>query len=176
MGEGAQQHDSSERARRRRITIRTLDRPGDLGWVVMAHGEVYAEEFGWGCEFEALVAGTVAEYASDHDPAREAAWIAEADGQRLGCVFCVTADPVTAQLVSLLVHPSARCQGVGGKLVDTCLDFAWTAGYQRISLWTNDVQASAQRIWQAAGFHLVEEEYHSSFGHDLVGQIWQRDL
>lgn len=165
-----------ERPDRAGVTIRPLDQPGDLGWVVMAHGEVYAAEFGWDTSFEALVARIVADYAADRDPAREAAWIAEVDGERAGCVFCVAANQATAKLRILLVHPSARGHGLGAHLVDTCLDFARAAGYRRIMLWTNDVLVSARRIYEAAGFALVEEERHHSFGHDLVGQNWARDL
>lgn len=106
------------------ILIRPLDRPGDLGWVVMAHGELYAAEFGWDTSFEALVARIVADYAAGHDPAREAAWIAELNGERVGCVFCVAADDRTAQLRILLVDPAARGRRLGGRLVDECLAFA----------------------------------------------------
>jgi GNAT superfamily N-acetyltransferase len=156
--------------------VRRLGRPGDLGWVVMAHGEIYAGEFGWDGSFEALVARIVADYVDEHDDAREAAWIAEHEGRRIGCVFCVAADESTAKLRILLVDPSARGLGVGSRLVDECLRFARSAGYRRITLWTNDVLASARRIYQAAGFELVDEQPHHSFGHDLVGQNWARDL
>jgi len=98
-------------ANRQRIEVRRLGRPGDLGWVVMAHGEIYAAEFGWDGSFEALVARIVADYAACRDPAREAAWIAELEGRRVGCVFCVAADEATAQLRILLVDPSARGTG-----------------------------------------------------------------
>jgi GNAT superfamily N-acetyltransferase len=119
------------------VRIRTLGAPGDLGWVVMAHGEMYAREFGWDTSFEALVAKIVADYAAQHDPEREHAWIAELDGRRVGCVFCVAADEKTAQLRILLVDPSARGHRLGGKLVDTCIVFARDAGYERMRLWTN---------------------------------------
>src|SRR5690606_40528900 len=119
-------------------TIRPLGVPGDLGWVVMAHGEEYATEFGWDTTFEALVARIVADYAAAAD-ARSGAWIAERDGQRVGCVFCVPYDDTTAQLRILLVHPSARGHGLGGLLVDSCLDFARGRGFERIRPWTNDV-------------------------------------
>lgn len=159
-----------------RVVVRPLDRPGDLGWVVMAHGEVYAAEFGWDTGFEALVARIVADYADGRDPAREAAWIAEVDGTRAGCVFCLAADRTTAKLRILLVHPAARGRGLGTRLVEECLEFARTAGYRRMTLWTDDVLVAARRIYQARGFELVEEERHHSFGHDLVGQSWARDL
>jgi GNAT superfamily N-acetyltransferase len=107
-----------------RVRIRTLGLPGDLGWVVMAHGEIYAREFGWDTSFEALVAKIVADYAAQHDPEREHAWIAELDGQRVGCVFCVAADEKTAQLRILLVDPAARGHRLGGQLVDACISFA----------------------------------------------------
>ncbi len=161
----------------RRTVIRPMGKPGDLGWVVMAHGTIYADEFGWDTDFEALVAGIVADYAASHDPATEAAWIAEVDGHRAGCVLCVAGDePGTAKLRILLVDPVARGLRLGTRLVETCLDFAARAGYHRITLWTNDVLTSARRIYQAAGFELVSEEPHHSFGHDLVGQQWSRRL
>lgn len=159
------------------MRIRPLDQPGDLGWVVQAHGEIYAKEYDWDTSFEALVAKIVADFANDHDPAREAAWIAELDGVRAGCVFCVAGDePATAKLRILLVDPAARGHGIGAGLVDTCLDFARTAGYQHMVLWTNDVLVAARKIYQSRGFELVDEEPHHSFGHDLVGQHWSREL
>ena len=151
-------------------TLRPLDRPGDLGWVVMAHGEQYAAEFGWDTTFEALVARIVADYASDHQPGREAAWIAEHAGRRVGCVFCVRKDDETAQLRILLVTPEGRGSGLGQRLVDRAIEFARAAGYRRMVLWTNDPLAAARRIYLDRGFRLVDEERHHSFGVDLVGQ------
>jgi GNAT superfamily N-acetyltransferase len=158
--------------------IRPLGVPGDLGWVVMAHGEVYASEFGWDTSFEGLVARIVADYAGDHDPAREAAWIAEVDGRRVGCVFCVAAPqwPATAQLRILLVHPDGRGHGLGARLVGRCVQFAREAGYERMRLWTNDPLAAARHIYLQRGFALVEESPHRSFGVDLVGQVYELEL
>jgi GNAT superfamily N-acetyltransferase len=158
------------------VTIRRLDRPGDLGWVVMAHGEMYAKEFGWDTSFEALVAQIVADYAGGHDDTREAAWIAELAGHRVGCVFCVAADEQTAQLRILLVDPGARGHGAGARLVDKCLQFARQAGYKRMKLWTNHPLAAARNIYLSRGFQLVEEEPHSSFGANLIGQVYELDL
>lgn len=158
------------------ITIRRLGKPGDLGWVVTAHGEMYAREFGWDTTFEALVARIVADYAAAHDDNREAAWIAEDGGRRVGCVFCVAADDQTAQLRILLVDPAARGHGTGARLVDECLQFARQAGYKRMKLWTNDPLAAARRIYQSRGFQLVEEEPHRSFGANLIGQVFELDL
>jgi GNAT superfamily N-acetyltransferase len=159
-----------------RASIRRLGQPGDLGWVIMAHGEIYADEFGWDTSFEALVARIVADYAGEHDPAREAAWVAELDGQRAGCVFCVAGDEQTAKLRILLVDPKARGHQLGRRLVDTCVDFARQAGYRRMRLWTNDPLSAARRIYLDRGFKLVEEEPHHSFGVDLVGQVYELDL
>ena len=145
------------------VTVRPANRPGDLGWVVMAHGEVYDQQFGWDTDFEALVAKIVADYAVGHDRSREAAWIAEAEGERAGCVF-------------LLVTPAARGLGVGTRLVEACLSFARQAGYRHVVSWTNDVLVSARRIYQAVGFTLTDENPHHSFGHDLVGQTWILNL
>jgi GNAT superfamily N-acetyltransferase len=161
-----------------RATVRRLGQPGDLGWVVMAHGEVYAAEFGWNSDFEALVARIVAEYAAARASQQEAAWIAELGGRRVGCVFCVSdpTDPAAAKLRILLVHPDGRGHGLGGRLVDTCLDFARAAGYERMRLWTNHPLEAARKIYLARGFRLTAEEAHRSFGVDLVGQTYELDL
>ena len=151
-------------------------RAGDLGWVVELHGRLYAEEYGWDASFEALVARIVADFAERRDPVREAGWIAEVDGERVGCVICVRDDDETARLRILLVDPVARGLGVGGRLVEECLRFAKQAGYRRMTLWTNDVLAAARRIYERAGFELEEQSEHRSFGKDLVGQTWSRDL
>ena len=158
--------------------IRPLDAPGDLGWVIKAHGEIYAEEYGWDTSFEALVARIAADYAAGDGLAGRAAWIAEIDGQRAGCIFCVPADgdAGVAQLRLLLTLPSARGRGVGGMLVRTCMDFARQAGYPRMRLWTQDVLADARRLYLARGFTLIAEEPHHSFGADLVGQTYQAEL
>jgi GNAT superfamily N-acetyltransferase len=153
-----------------------LGSPGDFGWVVMAHGEIYAAEFGWDTRFEALVARIVADYAAGHDASREAAWIAELDGRRVGCVFCVAADEATAQLRILLVDPSARGHRLGGQLVDACISFARSAGYQRMKLWTNHTLTAARHIYIERGFILVSEEPHQSFGAELRGQVYNLTL
>ncbi|MBO0810433.1 MAG: GNAT family N-acetyltransferase [Microlunatus sp.] len=156
-----------------RVRIRRVGAPGDLGWMIMAHGEQYDAEFGWDTSFEALVTRIVADFAeSDHD--REAGWIAELDGRRVGCVLCVADpdDPGAAKLRILLVDPSARGRGVGAGLVDTCVDFARRAGYSRVNLWTNNVLGAARRIYHSRGFILDTEEPHHSFGHDLIGESW----
>ena len=172
-----------------RTVMRTLDertapatlllrglRPGDLGWIVQRHGEVYAREYGWTQSFEALVARIVADYLDHHVAGRESAWIAELDGQRAGCVFCVRKDDETAQLRILLVEAWARGHGLGGRLVDECVRFARDSGYRKLVLWTNDILVSARRIYLAAGFELVGEERHHSFGKELVGQFWELRL
>ena len=159
------------------VEIRRLGRPGDLGWVVQAHGELYAAEYGWGEAFESLVARIVADYASDHDPELEAAWIAEQDGERVGCVFCVRGpDEGTAKLRLLLLHPDGRGQGVGGRLVDTCLQFARSAGYKRMVLWTNDPLVAARHIYLARGFKLTGSEPHDLFGEEVLSQTYEVDL
>jgi GNAT superfamily N-acetyltransferase len=159
-----------------RAVIRPADQPGDLGWMVQAHGEVYAAEYGWDSSFEALVARIVADFAAEHDAGREAAWIAELDGQRAGCIMCVAADQVTAELHVLLTLPGARGYGIGHTLVQTCMDFGRAAGYHRMVLWTNSLLVAAIRIYLASGFRLTGEDKHHSFGADLVGQTYEADL
>jgi GNAT superfamily N-acetyltransferase len=159
----------------RNVTVRGIE-VGDTGWVVQRHGEIYLDEFGWDITFEALVAKIVADYHANYRASRENAWIAEVDGARAGCVFCCERDPDTAQLRILLVEPWARGLGLGSRLVDDCITFGRGAGYSKMMLWTNDVLVAARRIYETAGFVLVEEEEHHSFGHGLVGQNWELEL
>ncbi len=157
--------------------IRELGQPGDLGWVVMAHGEIYAQEFGWNTEFEELVLQIVAEFARDATHATSAAWIAELGGRRVGCVFCVPdAEAAVAKLRILLVDPAARGHRLGHRLITTALEFAREAGYERARLWTNHPLVAARRIYLDAGFVLVTEEQHHSFGVQLTGQVYDLDL
>jgi DNA-binding MarR family transcriptional regulator/GNAT superfamily N-acetyltransferase len=149
---------------------------GDFGWVVHRHGVIYAQEYAWDESFEALVARIVADYVEEPDRRRQRAWIAEADGRPVGCVFCVQKEDTTAQLRLLLVEPRYRGMGIGARLVDECVRFAARTGFKEIVLWTNDVLEDARRLYERANFALVEEEPHHSFGHDLVGQIWRRAL
>jgi DNA-binding MarR family transcriptional regulator/GNAT superfamily N-acetyltransferase len=149
---------------------------GDFGWIVHRHGVLYAQEYAWDETFEALVARIVADHVERRDPRREAAWIAEVDGAPVGCVLCVRRENDVAQLRLLLVEPSARGRGIGGRLIEQCVRFAKRAGYRRITLWTNDVLHDARRLYERAGFMLIESASHHSFGHDLVEQTWARDL
>lgn len=147
--------------------------PGDLGWVVQRHGALYAAEYGWDKSFEALVARVVADFA---EAGTGDAWIAEVDGEPAGCVFCVPKDARVARLRLLIVEPWARGMGIGGRLVEECVRYARRSGHEELVLWTNDVLAEARRIYQRAGFELVEEGPHHSFGHDLVEQTWRLKL
>jgi DNA-binding MarR family transcriptional regulator/GNAT superfamily N-acetyltransferase len=161
-----------EEAPRSNMFVLRPPHSGDFGWVVHRHGVVYAHEYGWDETFEALVARIVADYVDHRDPKREAAWIAEIEGEPVGCVFCVKKEETIAQLRLMLVEPRARGMGIGSRLCEECIRFARRAGYQRMMLWTNDVLEDARRIYKRAGFQVVEEERHHSFGHDLVGQNW----
>jgi DNA-binding MarR family transcriptional regulator/N-acetylglutamate synthase-like GNAT family acetyltransferase len=150
--------------------------PGDFGWVIARHGALYAREYGWDSTFEALVAEIVARYLRDHKPRREQAWIAEYLGERVGCVFLVERSAHVAQLRLLLVEPTARGKGIGRALVNECIRFAGAAGYRRVMLWTNSVLHAARHLYEEAGFKLVKQEKHHSFGHDLVGQTFSLSL
>jgi len=150
--------------------------PGDLGWVVLRHGEMYAAEYGWGAPFERLVARVVGEFATGGEDARQRAWIATVDGQRAGCVFVMEGSETIAKLRLLLVEPWARGHGLGGRLVRTCMAGARELGYSRMTLWTNEVLHAARRIYEREGFARVAWETHRIFGPELVGETWERDL
>jgi DNA-binding MarR family transcriptional regulator/GNAT superfamily N-acetyltransferase len=164
--------------RRRLPYILRPHRVGDMGWIVYREGIGYAEQYGWDDTFEALVARIVDQFVTNFDPGRERCWIAEIDGQNVGHIFLVKHpdESETAKLRLLFVEPSARGVGLGDALVKECVRFARTAGYKKVVLWTQSILVGAHRIYERAGFRLVKEEPHHSFGKDLTGQTWELEL
>ncbi len=154
-----------ERAEPKTPYLLRTHQPGDMGWVIHRHGVLYADEYGWDERFEALVAEIAAEFIQKFDAKRERCWIAERDGAIVGSVFLVRKTDRVAKLRLLLVEPSARGLGIGGRLVDECVRFARQAGYRTITLWTQSILDAARHIYRKAGFHVVKRERHDSFGH-----------
>ena len=150
--------------------------PGDMGWVIERHGAIYADEYGWDTSFEALVAQICADFITHLDTARERCWIAEMNGQRVGCVFVVKVDDMTSKLRLLLVEPEARGLGLGGRLVDECIAFSRETGATTLTLWTNSILTAARHLYESRGFRLTNAEAHHSFGHDLIGEHWDLRL
>jgi GNAT superfamily N-acetyltransferase len=159
----------------RRIVLRD-PRPGDLGWVVQMHGELYAREYGFSAEFEALVAEIAAKYLREFDPEREKGWIAEVDGERAGSVFLVRQSATVAKLRLLILRPEARGLGLGARLTDECIAFARAKGYRRIVLWTQSILTAARHIYASRGFVLKESEPYQAFGRELVAETWELKL
>ncbi len=158
------------------VTIRTDLRAGDLGWVVYRHGVLYKQEYDWNVQFEALVASIVAGFGEQHDPACERCWFAEIDERIVGTVFLVRNSETVGQLRLMLVEPEARGHGIGTRLIQECLEFARQAGYSVVKLWTNSVLVDARRLYETAGFRMVESDAYQAFGHDLVSEFWEIEL
>nr|WP_145547947.1 bifunctional helix-turn-helix transcriptional regulator/GNAT family N-acetyltransferase [Variovorax boronicumulans] len=163
-------------APRARTAVLREPRPGDIGWVVQQHGELYAREYGLDARFEALVADIAARFVRNFRPGWERCWIAELNGERVGSVFLARKSATVAQLRLLILTPAARGMGLGARLTDECLAFARARGYRKIVLWTNSCLSAARSIYAARGFVLTKSEPYEDFGQSLVGETWELKL
>jgi len=176
MGTVRQLLDASHQAAIARTVVLRDPRPGDLGWVVQQHGEIYWREYRFNSEFESLVAGVAAKYLKDFDPAWEKGWIAEIDGERVGSVFVVRRSATVAQLRLLILTPAARGHGLGGRLTDECIAFARAKGYRKLMLWTQSHLLAARAIYRSRRFRCTKSESYAAFGQDLVSEVWELKL
>jgi DNA-binding MarR family transcriptional regulator/GNAT superfamily N-acetyltransferase len=163
-GDGATAERTSFRLRQHRA--------GDMGWIVSRQSALYAEEYGWTTEYEALAAEIVAQFLKTSDPARERCWVAERDEAPLGAVMIVKHSETVAKLRLLHVERAARGLGIGRRLVAECVGFARAAGYEKITLWTQSNLLAARHLYEAAGFTCVASEPHHRFGKDLIAETW----
>jgi DNA-binding MarR family transcriptional regulator/GNAT superfamily N-acetyltransferase len=175
MGTVQQLLDPDLQAATRTVVLRD-PRPGDMGWVVMQHGEIYAREYGFTSEFEGLVAGIAAKYIERFDPAWEKGWISEIDGERVGSVFVVRRSATVAQLRLLILTPAARGHGLGARLTDECIAFARSKGYRKLVLWTQSNLFAARAIYKSRGFMHVKSEPHDAYGQKLIAETWELNL
>ncbi|WP_284401182.1 helix-turn-helix domain-containing GNAT family N-acetyltransferase [Acidovorax sp. SUPP2825] len=167
---------SSEPPSRPRLVVLRDPVPGDMGWVVQMHGEIYWREYGWNQAFEAMVAEIAARFVREFQPGFDRCWIAEVDGERMGAAFVVRESDTTARLRMLILAPQARGMGLGGRLVDECIAFARGQGYAEMTLWTNSCLAAARHLYAQRGFTLVASEPYTAYGQSLVGETWTRAL
>ncbi len=166
----------SAKATDNRAYVLRPPQPGDYGWVIGAHGELYSREYAWNEEIEKLAAEIVAKYLENFDAKADRCWIAESEGQPVGCVFVMKESRIVAKLRLLLVSPRARGLGIGSRLVSECVRFTRQAGYKRLKLWTQNSLTGARKIYQKHGFQLIDHQPHHSFGRDLVGEHWELRL
>jgi GNAT superfamily N-acetyltransferase len=162
-------------AEQRRYQLRA-PAPGDFGWVVKRNAELYAQDYRWLAPFEGVCAQIMADFVNNYDAGRERGWIAEMDGENVGCIFLAKETAKVARIRLLLVDPKARGLGLGAHLTDECIRFARSAGYQKITLWTHSVLTAARHIYQKAGFKLTRSEKHNSWGQPVVSEHWDMDL
>jgi len=152
-------------------------RYGDFGWIVSRHAQLYAQEYGWGEPFEGLCAQIVADFVNNYDTKLERCWIAEMNGENVGCVMVVKDELAgVARLRLLLVDPKARGLKLGTRLVDECISFARKSGYQKMTLWTHSILAAARRTYEKAGFTLTSSEPRHTWGKDVIAEFWDMEL
>jgi DNA-binding MarR family transcriptional regulator/GNAT superfamily N-acetyltransferase len=164
-----------EKSEERRYTLRD-PAPGDFGWIVKRHAELYAQEYKWLEPFEGVCAQIVADYVNNHDAKRERCWVAEMDGENVGCIFVAKDSDEVARIRLLLVDPKARGLGLGARLTEEAVRFAREAGYKKMTLWTHSVLTAARHIYQKSGFKLMRSEKHKSWGQPVVSEHWDLEF
>ncbi|XDA96886.1 GNAT family N-acetyltransferase [Sulfitobacter sp. LCG007] len=157
------------------IRIRPFE-ASDRDWLVARHEALYARDEGFDASFGRLVSQILDDFIAEHDAVREAGWIAEDKGGRLGSIFCVALDAHVAKLRLFLLEPEARGQGLGRRMLETCTDFARSCGYREMQLWTHESHQAACRLYASNGWQLIAATPVRNFGVDNIEQHWSRTL
>jgi len=157
------------------ISIRTELRPGDIGYVIYMHGDLYRREYDYSIQFETYVAKGLCEFWETYNPQRNRVWVCEHENKWIGFLLLMDRGEA-AQLRYFLIQPEYRGIGLGSKLMSLYMDFLHECGYQGSYLWTTHELSTAAFLYKRVGFKLTEEKESTAFGKPLREQRYDLRL